>query len=507
MRKTGELEQWLHWTLPPLSGRLRLVFYGGSLVLFAALNGGINFTLSQASPYLYEPKGLAALLGFPYLPPGAMRALMAVTYSAWLCAAIGLLTRPSKWVTAAGLFVVAGYEQAYVSGSNHTHYLLLYSFVCLAISTSDTEWSLDTWLRRRQWPPHSEQDRRVGLGETGFPRHALLILVVSLYLGSGLSKLVDGGVGWGDGASLQYYIASQTERTSFETVTWLRTWVAERRWITAPLAVGTLVIEIGAPLALISRPIRHLFLLAWTAMHLGILLLMTPNYWLHSWCLVVVLTDWEWLRGYVLRRPGSAPRPSLQSRSGWTPSRQPSQDFRVPPGRSTGLAAIVLLAVAILPPTLQIEWYPFTHVPMYGTYVGGGTVGGIPDDAFGDEAAIREIARNCSGNRAIGYTRRCPWRVPRHLADRLVLTLTGPGPEARTLPGRVDRVRHGLITHLARAPEAPEAPPAPGDLADRVYRLLLAQPPDVLDGFDRFTLEYQLNEGRLLLMEGRLPER
>ena len=146
----GPLDGWLLASYPPLSGRRRLVFYGGSLVLFAFLNGGLAFTLGDASPYLYEPRGVTALLGIPYLDPMGMRALMAALYVAWLCAAVGLFTRIAKVATALGMFLAVGYEQAYVVGSNHTHYLLLYSLVCLSFCTSDGDWSVDAWLRRRR---------------------------------------------------------------------------------------------------------------------------------------------------------------------------------------------------------------------------------------------------------------------------------------------------------------------------------------------------------------------
>ena len=47
MKRSGGLgerfEGWLLGNLPPLSGRLRFVFYGGSLVLFFVLNDGLSF--------------------------------------------------------------------------------------------------------------------------------------------------------------------------------------------------------------------------------------------------------------------------------------------------------------------------------------------------------------------------------------------------------------------------------------------------------------------------------
>jgi hypothetical protein len=497
---TGSPSRLDHWLLrghPPLGGRRRFVFYAGSLALFTFLNDGLSFTLGSASPFLYEPRGLSALLGIPYLGPAAMRALMAGVYLAWLCAAVGLFTRAAKVATAIGVFLAVGFEQAYVVGSNHTHYLLLYSLVCLSFTTSDGGWSVDEWLRKRSGSRGRSGKRPDGLGATGLPLQILLILTVSTYFAAGMSKLVDGGLGWADGTSLQYYIGTQIDGTSFGFVSTLRSWVAGELWLTRLISIGTLVLELGAPLALVSRPLRHLFIPAWIAMHMGILVLMRPNYWIHSWCLLVLLVDWQWLQGLWLRRPGRGDR---------TIAEAPVVEAR--PMRGAWIAGLLVAPVALAPPLLQIEWYPLTHVPMYGTRVAPGMLGGIPEEAFGIESRAREIARQCAGGRTIGYTRRCPWRVPRHLGDRLVLELHGPGRSPSTWDGRVDRLRFPVIDFLAAASsedsEDRERSGRSLELAERVRALLAAEPPASLEGYDSFVLQYRLNEGTMRLVAGLL---
>jgi hypothetical protein len=262
------------------------------------------------------------------------------------------------------------------------------------------------------------------------------------------------------------------------------------------------VLELGAPLALVSRPVRHLFIPAWVAMHLGILVLMRPNYWIHSFCLVVLLVDWGWVRALWLRWRGrgedlpTAPTPVAHGPV---------------PTRGVWIAAMLLAPVALAPPLLQIEWYPLTHIAMYGTRVAPGMMGGIPEEDFGIEARVREIARRCAGSRTIGYTRRCPWRVPRHVGDRLVLELLGEGRSPAIWDGRVDRLRFSLIDHLAAAPPGPaERDDREGlsELAARVRDMLAAQPPESLEGYDSFVLEYRLNDGAIRLAAGplRLPD-
>ena len=483
-----------------------MVFYGGSLALFAFLNDGLSFTIGDASPYLYEPRGLTALLGIPYLGPTGMRMLMAALYLAWLCAAVGLFTRAAKVATAIGIFLVVGFEQAYVIGSNHTHYLLLYSLVCLSFCTSDRDWSVDGWLRKRvARPVEAARARPDGLGATGLPLQVLLILTVSTYFAAGVSKLVDGGIAWADGTSLAYYIGTQIDGTSFAFVSALRSWVTGELWLTRLLSVGTLVLELGAPLALVSRPLRHLFIPAWVGMHMGILVLMRPNYWIHSFCLLVLLVDWQWLRALWLRWRGRGAAPVAEDpmKVGSLPGRGRSMGAIPEEGPARGALIVVgmlVASLALVPPLFQVEWYPLTHVPMYATHIGPGTVGGISEEDFGIESRVREIARRCVGNRTIGFSRRCPWRVPRHLADRLVLELHGRGRQAKAWEGRVDRLRYPVIEYLAARPDSARAE----ELRDGVLAMLAAEPTGSFEGYDSFVLEYRLNESAIQLLSGPL---
>ena len=493
-RLVGRFERWLLGSMPPLSGRLRFVFYGGSLCLFAFLNDGLSFTLGEASPGLYQPRGITALLGVPYLSPGAMRGLMAVTYLAWLCAAVGLLTRPAKILTAVGLLLALGFEQAYEAGGTHAHYLLLYALVLLSYSTSDRDWSVDAWLRRRRGITVEGEGGAASTGGTGLPRTGLLILAVSFYCASGLSKLIDAGPLWMDGQSLQHYIASQVDRTSFEIVTSLRIWVSGQRWLCLILSAVTLVIELGSPVALFSRRLRHLWIAAWISMHLGIVVLMAPNYWIQSWCVGILLTDWAWLRR------------AWESRSLAAADRlRPGPPVVARLGVRAWVLVVALLSLAVLPPLVQIEWFPVTHVPMYASYVTPDVVGGVPVGHFRDATAVRVLARRCAGGRAVGYIRRCPWQVPREIVGRVTLELVRREGEPVRVSGDLGRLRYPVIEQLAAGSEQKTRTTA--ELVGHVQALLRARPPHSLAGFERFRLEYQLNEGSILLAEGAVEAR
>ena len=135
-------------------------------------------------------------------------------------------------------------------------------------------------------------------------------------------------------------------------------------------------------------------------------------------------TDWEWLQR-VMRG---------ESRIAEAPSLRPAAATLAYSFRASVLAAL-LLPLPFVPALLQLEWFPVTHVPMYGSYLAPGVIAGIPEVDFGVETRVREIARSCAGSRTFGYTRRCSWRIPRYLVDRTSLELRGPGQPPAPFPG------------------------------------------------------------------------
>ena len=228
-------------------------------------------------------------------------------------------------------------------------------------------------------------------------------------------------------------------------------------------------------------------------MHFGIVLLMAPNYWIHSWCVGVLLTDWAWLQQAWEAR-------SLPGRS-----RARVEPAPAGPRRShAGALAATLIVAAVVPPVAQIEWFPVTHIPMYSSYVTADVIGGVPIEDFGDETRVRALARGCAGSRAVGYPRRCPWRTPRALIDRVTLELSGAGRTPQLFAGSLGFLRYPVIERLAATSE--EESEATAELVDRVRALLLAEGAGPLSGYGRFRLEYRLTEGAVMLAEGPLED-
>jgi hypothetical protein len=165
----------------------------------------------------------------------------------------------------------------------------------------------------------------------------------------GVAKLRNGGIAWLSGRSLNFYI-----RESLEYARWpaLARFLVRRPGACRALALLTVVIELSSPLAIWDVSFLPPLVLLWSALHVGILLVMMPAYWVQMWCYVMVL-DVDRAAALVTGRQLSK-APALPATTGST----------------TGDAALFLLggAVAVtllIVLTIRSEAWPLTSVPMY----------------------------------------------------------------------------------------------------------------------------------------------
>jgi hypothetical protein len=186
--------------------------------------------------------------------------------------------------------------------------------------------------------------------ESGFAPMLLLVAVAYIMFAGGISKLRNGGLAWLDGEGLRYYIEQSAEFARAPFVA--RSFLA-RPWLCRVLAVLSVVIELSAPLVLGSLALRLPFVLAWCALHVGILLVMMPAYWVQMWCYLLVL-DWYQIVGFVVGRhlaPAAVP------------------DTHGAGAIALSVFGFVFCAVLVVVLMRQVEQWPFTSVPMYSNGV------------------------------------------------------------------------------------------------------------------------------------------
>lgn len=154
----------------------------------------------------------------------------------------------------------------------HTENLLVLHVVLLAQAPSADVWSLDGRRRRRGragGPPREDV-------VYGWPVRAMALVTALAYVLAGVAKLRHGGVGWLSGEDLRNWVAYDNLRKIElgDRHSPVGPWLAARAWLWGPVAVFTLCVELGAPLALLGgRAARAWAAAAWL-FHVGVLALM-----------------------------------------------------------------------------------------------------------------------------------------------------------------------------------------------------------------------------------------
>lgn len=148
----------------------------------------------------------------------------------------------------------------------HTENLLVLHTLVLGLAPAAEAWSWDA--RRRPPPPAAERH--------GWPLRLMAAITCLTYVLAGVAKLRLGGVAWAEGEFLREQVAVDNLRKLLlgAEASPLATPLLAHPWLFEVLAVATLVIELGAPVALVGGRVA----LAWAVMawgfHAGVVALM-----------------------------------------------------------------------------------------------------------------------------------------------------------------------------------------------------------------------------------------
>jgi hypothetical protein len=245
--------------------------------------------LTDAGAARWHPVGVLAWLDTP-LAPGWLWVFVAVTFGAGIAFAVGAGARVTGPLFAAAFLVVTTYRSCW-GQIFHTDDLVALHLIVLALAPAAHAWSVDA--RRRRSSPvapagaeFAPPGARGAVGSApapaparryGWPLLLMSIVTVLTYVLAGWAKVRTSGLDWITGSVLRDQIAQDNllKELFGAPSSPLASAVLSHAWLFPPLAAFAVLVELGAPVALLGGRWRDVWVGAAWLFHLGILVLMT----------------------------------------------------------------------------------------------------------------------------------------------------------------------------------------------------------------------------------------
>lgn len=195
------------------------------------------------------------------LPDWLWLGLLVATVALGVAFSLGALFQVTGPLFALLLLVVTTYRSSWGQLLHFENLLVIHALIIGFTSSADT---LSIASRSSERP-----ENRSGYG---WPIHLAALVTVLTYSLAGVAKLRYGGLDWMLGDSLRNHVAYSAVRLDLlgGTPSPLAGPLVERAWIFPPLAIVTVLLELGAPVALSGRRIRNAWVAGAWLLHAGI---------------------------------------------------------------------------------------------------------------------------------------------------------------------------------------------------------------------------------------------
>jgi hypothetical protein len=262
---------------------------------------------ADATPGMWKPIWLFAWLPGPVVSSDFMAGAQLAFMAALALCCVGLCFRWSSIAAFALGLVVYGLPHCF-GKVGHAQTLSVFVLGIFALSHAAHAWSLDAWISRLRGRPVPPQIS----SEYQWPVRLMQALMATVFLAAGLAKLRHSGLAWiysdhMQNTLLECYYLGKTPPTR------LGPWVAQQPLLPNLLAGVSLVAELTAPVALLSRRYRWLVIPSLAGMQLGIYYVMGISFW-HYLALYFVWVEWNELAAWIGNRRKTAALPVLESK-------------------------------------------------------------------------------------------------------------------------------------------------------------------------------------------------
>lgn len=310
-------ERWNHFWFQPASpdnlGLCRMIFFGVTLLysLLTSAEGhlwhGDYSAWAQVSKAFWNPTWLYRHFHIPVFSAALIGVLQLVWKVALGFSCIGLYTRLSTAVSfALGLYLL-GLAQNF--GEVHPQdAVLVFVFLIMAFSRCGDSWSIDHL--RRKAPRDSDGFKETAAldGEYTWPVRMIWVLISLIFFASGLAKMRYSGLVWitSDNMALSL-IWHQYHNSGADPLTSWGFNLGRSAWLPQLLAAGTVILELGYPIALFSRAARWFFVPGSVLMLLGIVMVLGPRFYPTMFCQLFWI-PWDKVAARFRARHGNAKR-------------------------------------------------------------------------------------------------------------------------------------------------------------------------------------------------------
>jgi hypothetical protein len=243
--------------------------------VFLAVRTRYLFDVARLPPQRFDAVGPLSFLDAP-LDVHVVQAGVVLAIALGAAFTLGWRHRITGPLYAVLLVVVTTYDNSWQHIA-HTENLFALHTLVLGFAPSADAWSLDA--RRRaaatnvrhppgvEWDPHEHY---------GWPVRLITAITVCTYALAGWAKLRNGGTDWITGDVLRNQIANDNVRKALlgDRHSPLGAHLVQYAWAFPPLAFASMLVELGAPLALLNAWARRVWVVAAWLFHVGVLALM-----------------------------------------------------------------------------------------------------------------------------------------------------------------------------------------------------------------------------------------
>jgi hypothetical protein len=246
------------------------IVLGVFVVSYLILRLPVFLELATRSGPSFDGVGVMGLVDGP-LPPSVVRATLVLALVSGVAFVAGWRFRITAPVFAACVLLLTSYRSSWGQMLHFENVFVLHLFV-VGLSPAADAWSLDERSGRRR--------AAVGGPAYGWPLQLAAVVVVTTYVIAGIAKLRYGGVDWLLGDTLRNHVAYSAVRLDLlgSSPSPFAEWLVPYGWLFPPMAITSVVLELAAPFALLSRRFRNVWIPAIWLMHVGIFALMLVGF-------------------------------------------------------------------------------------------------------------------------------------------------------------------------------------------------------------------------------------